>query len=475
MSNDVTFQRSEYDDALYAWNLVDDVCAGQERIKSKKETYLPKPNPSDKSKENQERFKQYLSRAVFYNATGRTKEGMIGAAYRKDPVLKTPTDYVTNDVDGNGVGIVQQSQSALSAVLKRGRHGLLTDYPHVDGPVSKADLNAGKYRASIIPINATQIINWRTEKIGGQHKLVLLVFSETASETTEDGFGIEEINQYRALKLGAEGYIQEIWRKGKDGWARFSEHIIKDGAGNRWDEIPFTFIGSNNNDTVIDPSPLYDMAEVNIAHYRNSADYEDSIYFSGQPQPWMAGLTQEWRDHLEKTGIYVGSRSPWLLPENGSCGFAQAQPNSLAKEGMDQKEDQMVSLGARLIQPGIVAKTATESKGEQATQHSVLSLACSNVSDAYEKSLAWVARFMNMSGDIEFQINQEFVEIALDPQFLTALVSAWQSGKLPESDLWALLKQYGVIDPEKTDEAIREELDSQEPGLDLDGDLAPAN
>jgi len=470
MSNDVTFQRSEYEAALYAWNLVDDVCAGQERVKSKKEAYLPKPNPTDLSEENKERYNQYLLRSVFYNATGRTKDGMIGAAYRKDPVIKAPTDYVVDDVDGNGVGLVQQSQSALSAVLKRGRHGLLADYPQVDGPVSKADMNAGKYRANIVPINAKQVVNWRTEKIGGQHKLVLLVFSEVASEPTEDGFGIKEINQYRALKLGDEGYTQEIWRKVKETWVLHEVHIIKDGAGNHWDEIPFTFIGSNNNDTVIDPSPLYDMAEVNIAHYRNSADYEDSIYFSGQPQPWMSGLSTEWREYLEEKGIYVGSRSPILLPEGGSFGFAQVQPNTLAKEGMDQKEDQMVALGARLIQPGTVAKTATEAQGEQETQHSVLSLACSNVSDAYEKALAWVARFMNVSGDIEFQVNQDFVEVSLDPQLLAALVSAWQSGTLPESDLWGMLKQYGVINPEKTDEKIREELDTQDVGIDLDGE-----
>jgi hypothetical protein len=470
MSNDVTFQREEYEAALYAWNLVDDACAGQERVKSKQDIYLPRPNPSDKSTENKERYNQYLLRAVFYNATGRTKDGMVGAAYRKDPIIKTPTDYVMNDVDGNGVGIVQQSQSSLSAVLKRGRHGLLTDYPQVDGPVSKADMNAGKYRANIVPINAKQIINWRTEKIGGQHKLVLLVFSEAASETTEDGFGEKKIDQYRALKLGSEGYTQEIWRKGEKDWELYSTHIIKDGAGNNWDEIPFTFIGSNNNDTIIDPSPLYDMAEVNIAHYRNSADYEDSIYFCGQPQPWMAGLSEEWRNHLEEKGIYIGGRAPVLLPVGGAFGFAQAQPNTLAKEGLDQKEDQMVALGARLIQPGTVAKTATESQGEQATQHSVLSLACSNVSDAYEKALSWVARFMNIAGDIEFQISREFVEQKLDPQMLSALVSAWHSGNLPETDLWEQYRQHNVIDPEKTDEAIREELDSQDQGLNLDGE-----
>ena len=60
------------------------------------------------------------------------------------------------------------------------------------------------------------------------------------------------------------------------------------------------------------------MAALNLAHYRNSADYEDSVFFNGQPQPWMAGLTEEWRDWLKKEGIVIGSRVILPLPENGS-------------------------------------------------------------------------------------------------------------------------------------------------------------
>lgn len=470
---DVTFQRQEYRDALAAWALVSDVCAGQAAVKAKGATYLPQPNASDTSDENALRYTQYLARAAFYNATGRTLQGLVGAAFRKWPMLDAPgaIGYVAEDVDGAGVSVYQQSQSALGQVLKLGRHALLVDYPTTDAPASRADMATGKVRATIASIDATQVINWRAERIGAQYRLTLVVIAETRETVTEDGFGLSAEPQYRVLRLTEVGYTWEIWRAGQKG-IELAEgpFVVLDGAGRPWDEIPFTFIGATNNDSSIDAAPLYDLAEVNIAHYRNSADYEDSAYFCGQAQPWMSGLTEEWRDHLQQQGIFIGSRAPILLPQGGQFGFAQAQPNTLAKEAMDQKEAQMVALGARLVQPGSAVKTATEAQGEQEAEHSVLSLACSNVSEAYSKALGWMARFMGADGEAALTLSQDFVEQRLDPAMLTALIRAWQSGKLPEADLWEQLRKYGVIDGEKDDETIRGELETQDPGLGLTSD-----
>ena len=329
----------------------------------------------------------------------------------------------------------------------------------------------GKVRATIASIDATQVINWRAERIGAQYRLTLVVIAETRETVTPDGFGLSAEPQYRVLRLTEVGYTWEIWRAGQKG-IELAEgpFVVLDGAGRPWDEIPFTFIGATNNDSSIDAAPLYDLAEVNIAHYRNSADYEDSAYFCGQAQPWMSGLTEEWRDHLQQQGIFIGSRAPILLPQGGQFGFAQAQPNTLAKEAMDQKEAQMVALGARLVQPGSAVKTATEAQGEQEAEHSVLSLACSNVSEAYSKALGWMARFMGADGEAALTLSQDFVEQRLDPAMLTALIGAWQSGKLPEADLWEQLRKYGVIDGEKDDETIRGELETQDPGLGLTSD-----
>ena len=470
MANNVTFQREDFRNALNDWQLVADVCAGEKAVKARGETYLPKPNPHDKSKENDERYKQYKARAVFYNATGRTLQGLVGAVFRNWPVLTAPgaLDYVEDDADGAGVSIFQQSQKVLAEVVKKGRHALLVDYPNVEAPASKAQQEAGLIRASVISINAEQVINWRSEKVGGSHRLALVVIAEKAEQETEDGFGVESVDQYRVLRLIEGRYTVEVWRQIEGEWTVAETYQPTDGKGQHWNNIPFTFVGAQNNDPEVDAAPLHDLARLNVAHYRNSADYEDSAFFVGQAQPWISGLTEEWRNHLEESGIYIGSRTPILLPEGGSFGFAQAQPNTLVKEAMDQKERQMVALGARLVERGQAVKTATEAQAENEAQHSVLSLVANNVSEAYTLALSWAAKFMNAPEEAEYSLNQDFIEQKLDAPMLTALVGAWQSGRLPSSDFWAQLRKFGIIDPEKDDEEIQEELDSEGTGLGLD-------
>lgn len=473
---DVTFVRDEVVKATPIWSQVADVCAGGAAVKAATTTYLPQPNALDTSEENAERYKQYVARAVFYNATGRTLQSLVGAVFRVDPELQVPgaIEYVGEDVDGAGVSVYQQSQAVLRQVLKIGRHALLVDYPTVDAPASRADMATGKVRATIASYEAKQVTNWRVDRIGSKHVLTMLVLSECREVPTADGFGLQSEDQYRVLRLANGVYTQEIWRKSteadsKGKWVLAEGPFsVLNGAGGAWQEIPFTFVGSNNNDPNVDPAPLADLTDVNLGHYRNSADYEDSVYLSGQPQLFLAGLSEEWRDWLQKQGIFVGSRAPMLLPVGGSAVMLQAQPNTLAREAMQDKQEQMVALGARLLQPGGAVKTATEAQGEQEAEHSVLSLACSNVSEAYTRCLGWMADFMAAGGaTVDYALNQDFVEQHLDPAMLTALIAAWQSGKLPEGDLWAQLRQYGVIDPEKTDEDIKGELETQDPGLNL--------
>ncbi len=477
MANDVTFECDEYTRALEYWDVVDDACAGSIQVKKAGDKRLPRPNPTDTSKANKDRFDQYKKRAVYENVSGHTLRGLTGAAFRKAAELDVPTiiDYVKTDIDGSGLSIYQQSRDCVGATLK-GRSILLVDYPSVEGKqASAADITSGKIRATTMLIDKRNVKNWRTVKVGAAHKLALAPIFERIEEPTEDGFGVELVDQYRVLKLinieGSYVYTQEIWRKNDENgqWLLFqSPVIIKDGSGAAWDVIPIIFVGPNNNDLKIDDSPMYDLAEVNLAHYRNSAEYEDSIYMIGQPQPWMSGLTEEWRNHLEKEGIYLGARTPWLLPENGSAGLLQAEPNTIAKEGMDQKENQMIALGARMLTPGAVIKTVSEAESKAEIEHSVLSLAVSNVSAAYTQCLEWMLRFMNSSGKVSYKINQEFTKPAIDAQMLTAITGLSVAGKLPDGDLFNSLKKHELIDPEKSNEDIKDELDSQSDGPGLD-------
>ena len=476
MSKDVSYARDDYTHSLSDWMLVDDVCEGARQVKSKGEAYLPKPNPTDLSEDNNERYKQYVLRAQFFNATGRTLEGLTGTVFVKVPQLIVPTlmQYVDKDVNGQGLSIYQQSQSALADTVKKGRIGLFVDYPPTQSSTTKKQQDEEGIRATINTVSAKSVINWRTQTFGAITRLSLVVISEQIEVVGDDGFSSTFEPQYRVLALKGGMYFVQIWKERKKDqgegseWYMETEYQPLNGKGKPWNEIPFIFIGAKNNDPAIDKSPLLDLANVNIGHYRNSADYEDSVYTVGQPQAWMNGLDTEWRTFLEKQGIKIGSKALLMLPGNGQFGFAQVEPNTLSKEAMDQKEKQMAELGARLVEKGGVVKTATEDENDTEVEHSVLSLASSNVSEAYTQALQWVAEFMNTDGDIEYTLNQEFNKTKLDPQMLMALVGAWQQGTLPDADLWTQYRKVGLIDPEKDDETIREEVANSDNGLGLD-------
>ena len=473
MAKDVTYTRGDYNAALPSWELVADVVAGEEKVKAKGEVYLPNPSAvEDDPGEKKAVYDRYKQRASFYNVTGHTLQGLIGAVFRKDPELSAPAalEYVGEDADGAGVSIYQQSQQALAAVMEEGRVGLLADYPQTDAPASRADQNAGLIRANIAKYDAKQITNWRTTKVGGAHLLSLVVLNETAEEAAEDGFSVDEIEQYRVLQLVEGLYQVTVWRANEKGtaWEIYEQYIPKRGNGAPWNRIPFTFGGAQNNDSSIDKAPLLDLARQNIKHYQVGADWYNALFYAGQPQLWMSGLTQQWVDMLEEKGVLVGSRAPIMLPEGGQFGIETVTADSAIQSELEKIENRMVALGAKLMQVGSAIKTATEVNSDDAAQHSALSLASANVSEAYTKCLEWCAEFMGASGDVSYLLNQDLVEHTLDSQLLREIVAAWMSGAVPETDVWAWMRRTGLIDSEKTDDQVREEVGESGTGLALD-------
>ncbi|MTC51096.1 DUF4055 domain-containing protein [Providencia alcalifaciens] len=449
--NNVDFTRPEYKTAAPQWELVRAVCRGGDDIKN----YLPELEEQD-NKRKKKRNKDYQDRAVFYPITGNTRNGMIGMAFKKDPLVAVTEKLscLKDDADGAGSSIYQLAQSSLESVLEVGRHGLYVDY------------NSGSKLPYIFQYQAEDIINWRTARINGRTMLTLVVLREAVEE--EDGFGFKDAIQYRVLVIEDGKFICRVYRKpsGSGVFQIDSEYIPERAGKGAWNEIPFTFIGAQNNDHTIDEAPLLGLAKINLGHYRNSADYEDSVFFCGQVQPYLGGLDIEWRDHLEKTGIMVGSRSPLMLPKEGFFGYEQAQPNMLAKEAMDSKRDYMIALGAQLVSADSKVKTVIQSVGEQNAQTSILSICCSNVSDAFSKALTWCAEYLGLdTKDTSFEINKDLVNHIADSAMIREIVAAWQSSAIRKSDLVRNLQKYDVINPADDVDMVVDELNNQAPSM----------
>ena len=476
----VEYTRPEVTAKLPSWKLVRDACAGSEAVKAGE--YLSEINPHDLSPENRARNAARLAGAVYFNATGRTLGALVGIAFGKWPEIKLPAaiEYVLKDVDGSGVGLVNQAQIVVSDVLQTGRAGLLVDYPSTRQPASRAAADAGEVRASIALYAAESIINWRTVKRGSRNLLGMVVLRETTEEWSN--FERTEKVRFRELALGRlsgedetvpERYVVRVWAEDKanGAYSVVEEYAPLKGDGRPWEVIPFSFVGATNNDAMPDQAPLYDLADLNIAHFRNSADHEESLFFAGQAQVWVTGADQQWLDAMQEAGIYFGSRAIGVAPQGGDVKLVQAQPVSALAEEMKHKVELMAQLGARLVAPGAV-KTATEANSDDKTSHSVLSIVCDNVSDAYRTCLRWMAEFMRAAGDTDFTIGTEFSGVQFDAQQMAQALAAVQSGKLPESDFWTYCRSIGLIASDKTDEQIRDEVEAQGSGVDLEDEGA---
>lgn len=438
-----------YEELKPAWEQVNDCLKGDRFVKKKKDIYLPKPNPSDVSHENDLRYKQYLTRAVFYNVTARTLSGLVGQVFAKDPVVEVPPllDSIIEDSDGSGVSLIQQSKCVLGHVLANGRAGLFVDYPTVEGVATRQDQLDGSIRPNILHYDAASIINWRSERVGAKNRLTLIVLKETHVDA-DDGFEEEIVNQYRVLRLVDGIYQVQIYRdstgSSTSAYGLVQEFTPTSSAGVALTEIPFQFIGWENNDETPDLPPLYDLSVLNLAHYRNSADYEEASYIVGQPTPYMTGLDQSWVDDVLNGEVHLGSRAAVPLPEGGSMGLIQASANSMPKEAMDTKERQMVALGAKLVEQKNVQRTATEAGLENASETSVLSSAANNTAEAFRKALKWCMLFVGTDGEIEFDLHTDFAIHTLTPQHQQSLLSLWQNDVLTWDELRDNLKKADI-------------------------------
>ena len=347
------------------------------------------------------------------------------------------------------------AKDELSNLLETGRAVLLVDYPQTEDGLTAEEVARLDLRASIIPYTAEQCCNWKTENVRGRKLLTLCVLSEYYLEGGDE-FGHEQKTQYRVLRLREDGYSQQIYR---DEEPYTDEFYPKKADGSVWDFIPLMFVGSKNNDSTVDDAPLSDIADVNIAHYRNSADYEESCFITGQPTLFIThNLSPEQFFEYNPDGIKLGSRAGHILGDTGSATLLQPNPNSLVMEAMKAKEGAMVAIGARIITDRGNNETAEGARIRFASENSVLGDIVQNLSMAIQQCLDWCGEFMGTAEDARFDINREFYDKTVDPQLVMSMVTLMDRQIISDRDIFERLKAGGIIDAARTLEDVREEL-----------------
>ena len=357
-------------------------------------------------------YQQYQNRAIYYNITKRTNSALTGAILRKPYTTDINVDDVVIYGDLNFNEFLSETIMQLMVV---GRLGMLVD----------SDQSGNK--PYIVSYENQNIINWRIEN----NVLTLVVLQEdTFVPKEDDPYEYEQIVQYRELYLDENGlYAVNVWRQ--DGMKNFkiveqSEPRIR---GQRQDHIPFVFVNTHNTTPMVTEPVLYNIAQINISQFKTSADIEHSAHFTALPQPWMSGDLKE-----ETSELPIGTYTVWQLEQDASVGyleFSGAGIDALQKISTT-KEENMVALGASLLQGRKGVESAEALRIRQGSESSTLMTLANSVESAMQQILTIYNNWLGNSNVIEFTLNRDFTAIKLSPQELKALMDAFIAGTISQ-------------------------------------------
>jgi hypothetical protein len=414
-------------------------------------------------------YAAYLKRAMFYPAMGRTVLGLIGLLFSKAPTppedIKEELKKQLNDVTLNGTSLHGFAVEVARELLITGRVGILVDYA-----IEPATVNED--RPYWVLYRAEDIINWRVRRIGGRMQLTMVVLREQI-EASADEFDSTAATQFRVLRLdanpdGTGRYNQQVYRENPEKKNEYLPEplIVPMRRGEALNFIPFQICGPTSLNVEPEHPPLVDLADVNISHFRTSADREHGAHFTALPTPWVKGHTI-----TDGSTLGVGAGTAWVFPnENASAGMLEFSGAGLAslKDIMEEKRLLMATLGARMLE---TQKNTQEAAQTVAMRHAGEGSALGIMADTEGKALTNVCKWHLYWSGLELESFDEDQTITLNPELLeqlttediSKLVAAWQAGAISYKTLYYNLQWGEWTRPDVDADTELEDIEDEEP------------
>lgn len=414
------------------WRRCRDAVEGEDAIHESGEAYLPRL-----ADQTDERYLAYVQRAPFYNAAGRTVDGLTGLVFRKAPTITLPEKFDADDVDGDGTPIGSWCEQVMEEMVVCGRVGLLVDMPPApDGAATRGDMEAAGIRPTVRTYTAESVINWERGQVGGKTRLVRVVLAEAGAGAVVD--------QFRELVIVDGAYVQRLYRRNSAGELVVTDERTPLMAGKPLSLLPFVLIGARGIEARASKPPLIDLVNVNLSHYRSAADLESGAHIGGIPTMVVTGHHAE-----EGETLAIGCDRALVFGESD----AKVQFLEYTGQGLDalfklldRKEQQMATLGARILSQD---KAAAESGVSQAIkrggENSVLASLARSASEGITRALTLACEWGAIPGDARIVLNTDYLPESMSAQELTALVQAWQAGAISHETLFHNLRAGELI------------------------------
>jgi len=441
----INTEHSEFSKAKPQWQRCRDLAAGSDAVKAG--PYLSKPEGM-----TGEAYRQYKERAQYFNATGRTVEALAGAVlYRAPRVegIEGIEDHL-KDLTMGDESLETVAGWLVSELLTVGRAGI-----YLDMSTEESALN----RPYWVQCPAESIVNWRTGRVGADPSaLVLVVLRAHETVAGTDPYHFKCQPMYRELALIDGVYRVRTWRVSDSANVRSVEEVPFEAgdwvtptrSGDPLPFIPFTFVGPRGVTPAIEKPPLLDLADLNVGHYRNSADLEHGLFMTALPTPVVIGAKGE-------DALKIGSTVAWDLEMGGDAKmleFSGAGIGAIDTE-MKAKERRMAILGARMLESQQFAPERDTAFAVR-MRHSGDSATLKTIADAASNALTRLLRWHKFWGGgksakmdlaVMVKLHDEFLSPRLSADEVRAGIEAVQAGLMAKETFFHNMKQGGWTRP----------------------------
>ena len=437
-----------YTEADEIWQTIEDVCAGSRCVKRNGVTYLPKLEGQTDLE-----YQAFKDRATYVNFTKRTRESLAGMLLRKPPevsFLGDDIEKLSEDITLAGHTIDDWIRLVCDQAVSTGRSATIIDW------------SGSMNRPYFAHYKARDVLNWASSRTDGAEKLVFLVVREV-DEVLED-FIVEEQTKIRRYWIADDGNLtSDLWiqttgdpptisnDKSEVRFIKDGEDLIIGRKGKPLKSIPAVIHNATHLGPEVGEAPLGDISEINISHYRSSADLENGRHICGLPTPTATGVT-------DSGDLRLGAATAWTSEDpNAKFGFLEftGQGLNALTEALKEKAEQMAVLGARLLFNDSNDAEAFETVQLRATSETA---ALSNISGTLSATLTQALQWFHWwtqtseSGPEEVEasviLSKDFTASQMMPAMLSALISALQTNSISPETFYHNLKQGEIYPPD---------------------------
>ena len=428
------YQCKEYRDLSDKWHLCEMVYKGADpHSLDNWRKYLPA-----EPKEPVDAYNNRLMASAFlwedkYRQVVDEYAALLSNIHTTDDIPTTLSNRLEN-IDQCGTALDSFVQSLNLSAEKFGGVFVLVDYAGIATAESAADEIGVNRSPYLIKYDPLDVLSWRFVVGNGRPKLSQVVIRQIAIKPVE-GFGDEDVEQYRVLKPG----VSELWEittsdDGTETAVMIEENIVSDRSGSPLTEIPLAYYSATaaSGGMYCSEPVLFGLAKLNVHLWQVESDRHNVMHKCNLPTAVIEDEEQmDASGNPVKHSLVLGPNHFVSVSKGGSAYFMEPAGTALSatKEKVMEIKESMERIGLGFLL-GTASATATQSLIQATgTQASIKGMARQLNSALSEIKRLWCL-FTLEEDTGHLTVDDSLIQAALNAEMARFIVELMDGGKL---------------------------------------------